>query len=115
MIKQIYLAGPYTGKDSQEVMSYCSTAINFASEVVKLGAYPQTSHPLGVFLQRGVGNAQYWYDATLEQMKRCDAVLMLPNWENSQGAIKELEEADKLDMPIFYNVNGLKKWLSNVG
>lgn len=41
-------------------------------------------------------------EETLSQLRNCDFVYVLKNWENSKGVKIELEEATKLDIPIFF-------------
>ncbi len=38
----------------------------------------------------------------LEIVSRCDAILMLPGWEASQGAEQERRRAALLGLPIFF-------------
>lgn len=58
----------------------------------------------------GTADDPYWLDATLELMRRCDAVLMLPSWEVSAGARGERAEALRLGMPVFYARHELLDW-----
>ena len=41
-------------------------------------------------------------EETLAQLRECDFVYVLKNWENSKGVKLEIEEAKKLDIPVFY-------------
>ncbi len=42
----------------------------------------------------------FWLDGTLELMRRCDAVLLVPGWESSSGTRAEIEEALALKMQV---------------
>lgn len=107
MILQVYLAGPYTGDDSRDVVRNVAQAVEVAAQVIDAGAYPVTSHPIGLLLQRGVGTPEYWYAATLEQMRRCDCVLTVPGWLASAGAKAEVAEAHRLGIPVYHSVRQL--------
>ena len=112
MIPQVYLAGPYTGPTAKAIYSNCTTAIHTAQTVVEIGAYPVFSHAFGLFCQDGGGQGpDWWYAATLEQMRRCDAVLMLDGWMGSDGALNERAEAMRLGMPVFDMVRELRTWV----
>lgn len=39
---------------------------------------------------------------TISQMETCEFMYVLKNWENSKGVKIEIEQAKKLNMPIFY-------------
>jgi|SRR5947208_16190888 len=39
---------------------------------------------------------------SMEWLKVSEAILMLPGWEGSGGAKAELEEAQRLGLPVFY-------------
>lgn len=41
-------------------------------------------------------------EETLSQLRKCDFVYVLKNWEDSKGVKIEIERAKELDMPIFY-------------
>lgn len=46
-----------------------------------------------------------WEEAmeeTLSQLRKCDFMYALKNWEDSKGVKIEIEQARKLDIPIFY-------------
>lgn len=46
-----------------------------------------------------------WEEAmeeTISQLKRCEFMYVLKNWENSQGVKIEIEQAKKMKMPIFF-------------
>lgn len=41
-------------------------------------------------------------EETLSQLRKCDFMYVLKNWENSKGVKIEIERAKELDIPIFY-------------
>jgi hypothetical protein len=83
--------------------------------VIKLGAYPVSPHHIGLYVQDGGGQGEdWWYDATLELMLRCDAVLMLPRWEASRGATNERSAAIGSGMPVFEDLAELTAWIHSV-
>jgi hypothetical protein len=44
---------------------------------------------------------------SLEKLGHCNIALALPGWERSEGAKAEKERADKLGIPVFYNIGTL--------
>jgi len=44
---------------------------------------------------------------SLQWLLRCDAVLVLPNWQQSEGTKKEIEVAEKYGIPVYYGMEEL--------
>lgn len=44
----------------------------------------------------------FWLDATMELMRRCDAVVLCPGWQHSSGTLAEIAEAQRLGITVFY-------------
>ena len=49
---------------------------------------------------------------TLELMRRCDAVVVIPGWEHSTGTKAEIDEAMRLEIPVF--IFGTEGWESSL-
>lgn len=90
----IYLAGPITG-----VPNYAKAFNDAATKLRELGWY--VLNP--VELPTGWPESAYM-DVCLSFVRNCDAVLMLPGWEDSDGAVCERALAIKCDKPRFYSV-----------
>lgn len=61
---------------------------------------PVTPHSITAKMS-GVESDELWVQGTLELMRRCDAVLVLPGYERSEGTKGEIAEAERLKLPIF--------------
>jgi nucleoside 2-deoxyribosyltransferase len=48
-----------------------------------------------------------WLNGYLEILKRCDIVIITHNWDESDGAIKEVAFADSLGIPVMSFHKGL--------
>lgn len=99
-LKLVYIAGPYTAPTRCQVMANIQRAREVADRVARAGAFPVWPHPLGAGLE-DAGDEAFWYAGTLELMRRCDAVVLVPGWEKSKGAQGEAGVADIRDMPLF--------------
>ena len=93
--KKIYIAGKVTGEPVH------STALKFAmakKEVESLGF--EAINPIEL-----VGDFRTPWDTAMriciKALMDCDAVVLLPDWANSKGAMFEHEIAERLEMPIF--------------
>jgi nucleoside 2-deoxyribosyltransferase len=111
-MKHVYIAGPFSGKTRADVEANIERAARVGLEVARLGAMPwipQANTSLPEF--EDVQPYEFWIEGTLEQMKRCDAVLMTPDWKRSKGATNEHKVALELGIPVFYDLAQLYAWL----
>lgn len=117
--KLIYVAGPFTAPTPDQIRDNIRRAAALGHEVRKLGAGVLVPHLLGAPYVHAACAAQHpddfgyrwWIEETLEHMRRCDAVIMTPDWEASNGARGERDEARKNGQPCFLSLPQLKDWL----
>jgi len=104
MIK-VYIASPYTLGD---IAVNVKTQLDCANELIKLGFAPFV--PLYSHFQHMAHPQPYnvWLKLDLEWLKYCDCLLRLPG--KSEGADKEVIEMGKLNKPVFYSIEELKKY-----
>lgn len=120
-MKVIYIASKYRDENAWQVEQNIRYAERLAYAVAELGVrlgerhntepvcVPLCPHSMTRFFD-GTLNGQYWIDATLELMHRCDAVLV-GNQEGSEGTLGEIEDAMKSDMPVFGGLWQLEQWM----
>ena len=106
----VYIAGPFTGDTPYETERNIRRAEAEGLRIASLGASPLVPHSQGRFAV-GTMTPQYWYDATMAQMLKCDAVLMLPGWSLSVGAVSERTRASQASIPVFYSHKELGRWI----
>ena len=47
-------------------------------------------------------------------VQRCDGVVMLENWRESNGASIERQVAIENGIPVFYSIEELEEWFENI-
>lgn len=109
-MKVVYIAGPFRGPTEWDVAKNIHEAAKFAYAVAELNAMPLCPH-LNTAPFNGTFTARFWLEGTLELMRKCDAVLLMPTWNRSEGARAEKEEATRIGIPVFYEVERLREWL----
>lgn len=100
-MKTVYVAGAFRAPTPWEVEQNVRKAENLALALARVGAAPLCPHPMFRFFN-GLLDDRFWLEATLELLRRCDALALLPSWEQSSGSQGEKAEAERLGRPIFY-------------
>ena len=109
-MKVIYVAGRFSAPDQWQRARNVRAAESLAFAVAEAGAMPL--NPLNnTHNFFGTLTDAFWYEGTLELMRRCDAVILVPGWEGSKGVAAELAEARRRGLPVFERIEQLKKWL----
>ena len=101
-VKLVYVAGRYSASSDRTVEENVEAARAVARLVVAAHPllFPVVPHQLNAGVE-DLGDYEWWLAGTLELMRRCDAVVMVPGWEGSRGACAEREEAHRLGLPVF--------------
>lgn len=110
MMKVVYIAGRFRGANSWEMENNVRRAEELSLEVWKRGAAALCPHTNTRFFQGAAPDA-VWLEGTLALLAKCDACMMVPNWELSQGARGELAYALEHNIPVFYRMYELEEWL----
>jgi hypothetical protein len=96
----IYIAAPYTSNPEANVKK----ALEAADKLWELGYVPFVPHLTHLWHTQSPKPYEQWIEMGSAVLERCDGLLRLPG--ESPGADREMEIAQKLDMPIYY---GLKE------
>jgi hypothetical protein len=93
-MRLIYIAGKFRGANAWEVACNVHEAEAAALLVATLGGMPVVPHSLG---QRMAGTIDetFWLAGTLLLLSRCDGILLLPGWRDSDGATAESKYAEQ--------------------
>lgn len=109
-MRVIYIAGRFRGPDAWAIENNVRRAEEIGFEVAKLGAMPLIPHSNTRFFHGALPDS-FWLEGTLELLRRCDAVMTVPGWTESVGAMGEIAEARNRDMEIFHDLSALDHWL----
>lgn len=111
-MRVVYIAGPFTGQTAWEVEQNVRRAEEVGLDVANLGAMPLIPHCNSRFFH-GQINETFWYEGTLELLKRCDAMLVTGVWGSSVGVMAELDLAENLGIPCFHTLAQLQVFLQS--
>lgn len=105
----VYVAGPYRAKTVQGIELNIQSARRVGIEAARRGWSPIIPHANTGHMDQVAPELpdEFWLEATLETMRRCDAVVLCPGWARSTGTLGEIEEAKRLGLPIYECVEAL--------
>ena len=106
----VYVAGPYTAPDPvANLNATIKLATRLYDSELVVPVVPHLSLLWHLVEPRPV---EYWYEYDLHLLRRCDAVLRIQG--ASQGADREVKEAERLELPVFYNEKSLLDWARTI-
>ena len=120
-IRKIYLVGPLntpscrddTDNESEAYLYNIRDMIKVAVRLIKNGLSP---YPIGMdfsyFFNDSKITIEELKNVSLSWLEVSDAVLTLPNWDKSEGSIKEVAKARELQIPIFHNYDFLISYIT---
>lgn len=105
-MKVLYLAGPLTPKKTGTTMEYLWNCRNFfLAEAFLFRAGYCVFNPacdiVSLLFFQPMPEIEQVYQLSLEWVRRCDGVVLLPGWENSQGVKLELQEAMRRKLELY--------------
>lgn len=100
-MKLIFVAGPYRDpRGPFYIHANIEAARVVAAEWWQRGWAVLCPH-MNTAMMDGLMPDQAFLDGALEMLKRCDAIVLMPNWSESEGALAEEALATKLGLPIY--------------
>ena len=109
LLPHVYISAPYAFPDPIE---NTNKAIMIADALYTSGVcMPILPHLTMLWNTVIPHEPSFWSEYCLLMMRRCDAILRIDGL--SQGADKEIVEAKKVGIPIFYHVDELTTWLES--
>jgi hypothetical protein len=54
----------------------------------------------------------FWIETSIEPLSRCDAMFLVPSWQQSSGARRELQFARERGIPVFEDLETLTNWIT---
>lgn len=95
-----YLAGPMTGLPNHNFDAFERAATELRTRGLKI----ETPHDYGKELttnERDQMGRAHWLRLTMRQLLTCHAIILMPGWECSLGARRELDIALDLSMEVW--------------
>ncbi len=107
-MKRIYIAGPFSGNNVIEILNNIRKGMRLATQVFLKGYSPfcpWLDFHFQLMLQEGETlSVDDYYRYSIDWLEVSDAMLVMPNSENSKGVQMELMVAKELYIPVFYSI-----------
>ena len=101
----IYVSGKYTGDTEENIFK----AQNVASKLFEAGHTPVIPHSMYGGMERYGISYDTFMEADIRLMVRCDAILMMDEWQQSDGAKRERQIAMLVGMDILFECTFFKE------
>jgi len=111
-LRVIYIAGPYRSKTEYGVRTNIRNAEQHALFVWANGGVALCPQKNTAGFGGAIGNSEHiWLDGDLELIRRCDAVYIIPGWEESKGTKAEIDFAHNIGIPVLESRDDVLKFL----
>lgn len=115
-MKKVYIAGPYSSDKTTKSLANIGLAIETYNKLLLFNFAPYCPHfdfisVITNFNQvnNDLINSTTYFLVSFEWLKVADCVLVIGNYHNSRGVLAEIEEANKLNIPVYYSIEELIK------
>ena len=109
-----YVSGKYTGQSREEIAANIRIARVTAIECLQEGFGVLCPHLNTIHMEEDAPFMSHedWLTMDARLIEGCDAVLLLPNWQDSPGARIEKAHAEKVGVPIFTSIAAMKDYFT---
>lgn len=99
----LFISGPYRAKTPYGIKQNIEAAEKVALKYWKKGNTVICPHKNTAFFDGELPDER-WLKGDLEILSRCDGIVMMRNWKDSEGAMEEWQYAKSHGMNIIYDV-----------
>ncbi len=105
-MKSVFISGPYTGTKYDEEYENMMKASAAAAHYIKMGYAVFCPHSMMLPIDHNFNNGMIeytdWLELTLYWLEKCDIVIFLPGWKDSNGCKVEHMVARALGKKVLY-------------
>ena len=109
---RVYVAGKYNDKNIISILDNIRLGIRTCTELLLKGFAPfcpWLDYQFSLVLREGEHiEKEIYHKYSLSWLEVSDCILVLSNYKKSRGALREIEKAKELNIPIFYSIDKLE-------
>ena len=115
---RVYVAGALSGKEL-DYLENCRLMMEMGYKLFRSGLYAPfvPAFDMHFALMKRIGDlpiaVKEYYDYSMAWLEASQALLVLPNWENSKGTILEIARAKELNIPVFYSYEDMDEYFEH--
>lgn len=106
-MKRVYVAGSYSDNNVISILNNMRRGMRTGTEVLLAGYapfVPWLDYQLQLMLRGDEKlTVDDYYNYSMAWLEVSDALLVLPNYENSKGTLAEIKRAEELGIPVVYS------------
>jgi hypothetical protein len=106
-MKLIYISGPYVGGSYHQTEAYITYAREWAEKLARAGHAFYCPHLNSGHFDAIAPDvpAPFWREMNMYILRRCDAMLLPPGWDNDEATKRDMEFADKWGIPTVLDID----------
>jgi hypothetical protein len=107
---RVYIAGPYSSDNVLGVLSNIRKGNHWAYQLLQQGFAPFSPWLDYHFVLEDHTDdltVQDFYEYSIEWLRASQAVFVQGNWNDSKGTLAEIAEAERINIPVFYDLTKL--------
>lgn len=102
----IYVAGPYTANSQEEINRNIERADETGKQLVMKGHYPFIPHKQTAQWEKDERlTYEHFIALDLAWIEVCDAIIMIGDWKNSNGAREEYYYAIRCGLTVYHSID----------
>lgn len=113
-MRRVYVAGAYSADNVITVLNNMREGMRLSTEVLLAGFAPFSpwlDYHFNLMLRPGESLSVHdYYEYSLAWLEASEAMILVPGWENSKGTQNEIKRAHELGIPVFDNLDELKRY-----
>jgi hypothetical protein len=95
----LYLAAPFSARNGRTVLDNVRVAQFWGAAIFRTGlVYVLVPHNASAGMEVALTEVE-WIEFTKDLMRRCDGVIFVPGWSESDGCIGEFNECGLIGLP----------------
>lgn len=106
-MKLVYITGPYMGDNYHQTEGYITYAREWAEKVARAGHAFYCPHLNAAHFDAIAPDVPkyFWREMNLDILRRCDALLLVPGWDNDEVTQRDVHYAEGWGIPVVVDID----------